>query len=170
MRTLGATVFVFLAAGASPAEVVDSIVAVVGQHAIKKSDVMKQIRLTAFLNQEPANFGPEAQEAAADRLIDQALIRDEILARMYIMRDADAEPLLKQLQESYATPQQFSDALGRYGISQGELLGHLNWQARVLEFVQLRFGGSQRVNEDFFAWLDQMRAEKRIQIRKERLR
>ena len=58
--------------------VLDRIAVVVGKVAIKSSDIERDIRVTAFLNHEPLVFTPDARKKAADRLIDQQIIRQEI--------------------------------------------------------------------------------------------
>ncbi len=55
------------------------------------------------------------------------------------------------------------------------LLRQLEWQASVLRFIQLRFGGGgdgaplEDVNAAFFAWLEQTRKNKTIHIQEARL-
>jgi hypothetical protein len=167
-------------AAAGRADVVDSVVAIVNTTAIKHSDVIQEIRFTAFLNREPVDLSPAAQQDAVNRLVDQTVIRQEIEAGLYAPEDPErAEALFVQLRNSYSGPEAFRQALDSHGITEDKLHRHLEWQASVLEFIELRFGQGdpsapgQTVttgNEEFFAWLDKMREQARLEIRKERLK
>ena len=67
-----------LLAGMASAGVVDRIAVVVGNTVITESEVLREVRLTEFLNREPLDVSPAARRAAADRLVDQQLIRNEM--------------------------------------------------------------------------------------------
>ena len=173
-------VILLIAAGAacSPAEVVDSVVATVNGRAIKHSDVLREIRLTAFLNHGEADVSPAVQKETVNRLIEQAIIRQEIEAGAFSPPDPlKGEDMLRTLQETYKGKEAFREAMASRGIDESTLRKHLEWQAAVLHFVQLRFGQAgtgddpqaRPVNDRFFAWLDQMRKEQRIVIREGRL-
>ena len=66
-----------LAAIVAGAEVIDRIAVVVGKIAIKASDIRREMRITQFLNREPVSETAEARKKAAERLIDQAIIREQ---------------------------------------------------------------------------------------------
>ena len=71
-----------------------------GKHVVKSSDISRDLRVTEFMNREPLNLGSPAKRKAAERLIDQALIRDQIVNGGYARpTEADGERLLKQLQQ-----------------------------------------------------------------------
>ena len=85
-------------ASASSAEVVlDRMAVIVGKHVIKTSDIDWDLRVTQFLNREPLNFSPKAKRQSAERLIDQEIIRQEIVTGNYRRPpDSDAAALLEQ--------------------------------------------------------------------------
>jgi len=181
MRAL-TTILVILASIPIEAEIVDSVVAVVDGRPIKHSDVIREIRLTAFMNHEDASFSPSVQKEAVKRLIDQVFIRQEIIATSVpfsstIENVKRADTLLQQLRASYGSDADFRQKLVSYGITEEELRQQLEWQVAVLQFVDLRFGRIQTpgagsantVNDEFFVWLDSMREQKRVEIREERL-
>jgi len=60
------------------AVIVDRIAVVVGNHIVKQSDIEREIRVTAFLNDENADLSLTSRKKAAGRLIDQLFIRREI--------------------------------------------------------------------------------------------
>ncbi len=88
MRGL-AFIFVFsmLLAGAV---VLDRIAVIAGTHAIKTSDIDRDLRLTQFINRESLNISSAAKREAAERLITQDIIRQEIVAGGY-RRPPDTE-------------------------------------------------------------------------------
>lgn len=122
--------------------VVDRIAAVVGKHAIKTSDIDRDLRVTEFLNRMPLDLSGAAKRKSADRLVDQAIIRDAVATGGYNRgSDADAEKMLEGIRrERYAA----SDArlrqdLVRYGLSEDDLREALLWQLTVLQFIDERF-------------------------------
>ena len=85
--------------GASSAVVVlDRMAVIVGKHVIKTSDIDWDLRVTAFLNREPLDFSSPAKRKSAERLIDQEIIRQEIVTGNYRRpADSDAAALETQL-------------------------------------------------------------------------
>jgi hypothetical protein len=158
------------------AEVVDSVVATVSDHPIKHSDVIRDLRTTAFLNQTPADFSFERQQEAVSRLIDQIIIRVQLENGGYPEADAaTVETMFQQVKRRYSTDADFQRALAGAGLNEPRLESYLTWQVMVLEFIQLRFGGAPDAEEDassdaFITWLDATRKEQRIKIRTERLK
>jgi hypothetical protein len=124
-----------------PAAVVDRIAVVVGNNVITESEVFLEVRLTEFLNQQPLDLSPAARRAAAERLVDQQLIRNEMITGHYPMpTDAEASPMLQAFrQENYPDEAKYRTALQKYGISEDDLKQHLLWQLATLRFTDLRF-------------------------------
>jgi hypothetical protein len=179
VRSLGMALIVLVAAGFSVrAEIVDRIAVVVGNRAIKQSDIDREIRIVSFLNGTTPDVSPQARKAVASRLIDQMLIRQEIQttgAAPAAM--GDAERLLEQIRkERFPNDAKFHEALARYEITEPELKAALLWQLTVLRFISQRFGGGtvandqETVNQQFEAWLDQVRKDARIDYREDDLR
>ena len=123
------------------AGVVDRVAAVVDKTVILESEVLREMRLTAFLNQQPFEPNPEKRRAAAERLVDQALLRQEMEVGQYPMPSpAEADQLLQHFrQENYPNDAAFHAVLNKYGITEEQLKQHLLWQAAVLNFVDTRF-------------------------------
>ncbi len=173
------------------AGVVDRVAAVVDKTVILESEVLREMRLTAFLNQQPFEPTPEKRRAAAERLVDQALLRQEMEVGQYPMPGpAVADQLLHQFrQENYPNDAAFHAVLDKYGITEEQLRQHLLWQAAVLKFTDTRFlpavtipsdGQSANRSSDAAAlspddavenqmeeWLKEKRASTRIQFKKE---
>jgi hypothetical protein len=159
------------------AEIVDRVDIVVNGQAIKESDILNEIRLTDFLNRTKLDLGLAAQKEAASRLIDQKLIRDALKNGIYPPPDpAEAERLKKQIRGRASDDAAYRRGLTAYGITDEMLQEHLLWQIAVLQFISLRFHvpsdngsaatGTDAVNQQFFAWLDQSRKDARIEFKR----
>lgn len=131
---------VVLAAAASGA-VLDRIAVTVGKDVITESEVNEEIRVTAFLNQEPVDFSPGARREAADRMVDQDLIRDEM--RLEGVPDPKPDSIDQTLREfkqaHFQTDAAYRSSLQKYGITEQELKEHLRWQVAALRFTEQRF-------------------------------
>ncbi|MEO5926389.1 MAG: hypothetical protein ABIR70_21380 [Bryobacteraceae bacterium] len=163
-------------AGLSSAEIVDGVVAIVGAQPIKHSDVLQDLRLTAFLNGVPVDASAERQQEAANRLIDQVIIRVQLNNGGYNPPDeSKIEALLKQVKKRYPSEAAFSRAVVAANLTETSLQWYLGWQVMVLEFIDQRFGTApedpvQESNDQFITWLDAARKNERITIRTERLK
>jgi len=155
-------------AGASGAVVVlDRMAVIVGKHVIKTSDVDWDLRVTAFLNREPLTLSPQAKRKSAERLIDQEIIRQEIVQGDY-RRPAEsaAAELQAQLKRDRfgGSDLRMREALQRYGITEDQLRAQLLWQLTVLQFIDQRFRPAVNVtDEEVRAYYDQHLAELRRQ-------
>jgi parvulin-like peptidyl-prolyl isomerase len=124
------------------AVVIDRIAVVVGKHVIKTSDIDRDLRVTEFQNRTPLDLSAAARRKSAERLIDQAVIRDEISTGGYNRAsDAEAEAMLGQIRrERYGgSTALMRRELARYGLTEGELRVELLWQLTVLRFIDERF-------------------------------
>jgi hypothetical protein len=147
----------------SGAVVLDRIAVVAAGHAIKLSDIDRDIRLTDFLNRGPLDFSPAARRAAAERLITQQIIRDEIVNGGYLRApESQAAQLLADLRRDRfgASGERLRQALHHYGLTEDELQKQLLWQITVLQFINQRFrGGVVVTNEDARDFYDEHYAE-----------
>jgi parvulin-like peptidyl-prolyl isomerase len=166
------------------AEVLDRIAVAVNNHAIKESEVIREVRLTEFFNGGPLDLSGGAKRKAADRLIDQTFIRAEMAKGAYPpATDAEVNSVIARIKQTqfHGNPD-FQKALAKYGISEADLRAQVGWQIQVLRFIDLRFEPGvrmraakntrpevigERVNTEFFAWLDQSRTRARIQFHDE---
>jgi len=157
--------------------VLDRMAVVVGKHVIKASDIERDLRLTDFLNSEPLSLTVDAKHKSAERLIDQEIIRQEIVMGGYRRPSEDeAEALEKQLihDRFHDSQAELTNALASYGLTEAQLRAQLLWQLTVLRFIDERFRATTQVSEDktaeaeqvnqnFTAWLDQARKRYRIE-------
>lgn len=128
--------FCLLAAGG---EVVDRIAASVGRQVIAESEVVESIRVAAFLNREPADLGAAARRKAAERLVEQALLRREMEVSHYP---------LPGLEVGVDGAAGVSDSeLAAAGLTREQLRRHLRWQSAVLAFIEYRFKPGVQLTE-----------------------
>jgi len=143
------------------AVVLDRIAVVVGKHAIKTSDIDRDLRITAFLNRQPLDVTSQSKRQSAERLIDQEIIREEIVTGDYRRpADSDAMAFEKQLVHDRfgGSSAHFDEALAHYGLTEVELRPQLLWQLTVLRFIDQRFRAGVFVSdEDVRAYYDQHR-------------
>ena len=160
-----------LAAALSGAVVLDRIAAVAGGHVIKLSDVERDIRLTDFLNRSTLDFHARAKRDAAERLITQQIIRDEIASGSYRRpQESEATALEADLARDRfgGSSERLREGLKRYGLTDAELHDQLLWQITVLQFINQRFrGGIVVTDEEVRDYYDEHWAEMRKQYPKD---
>ena len=122
------------------AEVIDRMAISVGNQVITESQIDEEVRVTAFLNTEKADLSADQKKKAADRLIEQALIKREMdLSRYPLPALSDADSALNEVKSHYSSQSAFAQALEEHGIAEAQLQEHLWWQLTVLRFVDYRF-------------------------------
>lgn len=152
------------APGARPvANVIDRIAVIVGRHVIKTSDIARDLRVTGFLNREPSDLGADARKKSAERLIDQEIIRQEIVTGGYRRpTDEDGEAFEQQLVKDrfHGSRAEMSAALAKYSLTEPELRAQLLWQLTVLRFIDQRFrAGVLVTDDDIKSYYEQHRGE-----------
>lgn len=133
-------------AAAGPA-LIDRISVIAGGRIVKESDIVREIRIAAFLNREPvarletAETDLAARKEAAARLIDQLFIREEMADGRYPPAGpGDARDLYERIRkERSATAEAWDRLLKSYSITAAELEKQLRWQLSVLSFIEAKF-------------------------------
>jgi hypothetical protein len=121
-------------------EIIDRIAISVGNQVITRAQIDEEVRLTDFLNASPLDTSDQELKKAADRLIEQTLVkRDMEFSHYPIPELSDAEPALKTLKANYHSESEYQQALRKYGITEEALKRHLWWQATLLRFIDYRF-------------------------------
>jgi parvulin-like peptidyl-prolyl isomerase len=130
------------------ATVVDRIAIVTADRAIKDSDIEREIRVVSFLNREKPDFSPAARKKAAQRLIDQTLIRRDIEISRYAEADPkEVDGMYNQVRKRYSSESQFQSALSAAGITKEQLRRAIQWQMTVLRYIEQRFRPATVVND-----------------------
>jgi hypothetical protein len=148
MRTLrslriGGVLLIALAAGQGGI-LLDQTAVTIGNDVITESEVLEEIRVTAFLNGAQPDFSGATRRQAAERLVDQSLLGREMKASDFQAgSNGGVDKLLEQIKTGrFRNEAEYQEALRNYGISEAQLLKHLNWQIASLQFVQFRFAGA----------------------------
>jgi peptidyl-prolyl cis-trans isomerase SurA len=140
-----------LCASLESATVLDRVAVIVDRHVVKASDIERDLRVTAFLNQQPLNLSPNGRRQAADRLVDQEIIREEIVNGGYRSPpDRDADALESQIRRERfgGSEARWKQALSQYGLTEEQLRAQLQWQLAVLRFIDQRFRAGVLVSDD----------------------
>lgn len=122
------------------AEIVDRVAVTVDRIVITTSDITSHIRVAAFLNEQPPDLSAAARRAAAQRLVEQALVQREMeILRYPAPSAADVDAVLEQLRRGANAPEAFQARLAEYGITESELRRSLLRQIMTLRFIDFRF-------------------------------
>jgi peptidyl-prolyl cis-trans isomerase SurA len=144
-----ALLLVFFASLACRAEIIDRIAVTVGNAVITESEILREIRLTAFLNGEPLDFSPASKRKTAERLVEQRLIGNEITASLYPLPAAAAtQEMLKQIKDRFPNPASYQEELTRVGVTEDELKAHLARQLTTLSFLDFRFRPGIQIGDE----------------------
>lgn len=156
--TLRSTVAIgFLLAMLAQAEHLDRIAVTVGKQVITESALLLDLRVTSFMNQTPLDFGPAARRAEAGRLVDLALIQKEADDSHLVLDEDQSPALLASLKARYRSDAEYQADLARYGISEKDLMDHLEAGARLEAFSDLRFRPATQISEeDLRAYYDRL--------------
>jgi peptidyl-prolyl cis-trans isomerase SurA len=141
----------FLARIVSGAVVMDRIAVIVGNRAIKTSDIDRELRVSSFLNHQPLDEGPAAMRKAAERLIDQEVMRQELRNGQYgVPTDKEVSDFLAQLKRDRfsGSDSRLQIELARYHLTAEQLRRHLLWQLTVLRFIDQRFRSGVLVSDE----------------------
>jgi hypothetical protein len=146
-----------VAAAGARGETIDRIAVSVGNRVITETDVDREIRITALLNNEKADFSPAKKRAAAERMVDQTLVRSELEASRYLPPSAaEMEAALAEEKARFGDDATYRRALAAYGVSEEDLKARLEWQLTLLRFIDVRFRpGIQIGDEEIRKYFDE---------------
>lgn len=133
------------------AEILDRVVASVGNIAITRSDIESELRLEQFMNGKPPSSAPEAGQLteARDRLIQQLLLAQEAKEEGIDNSGpaAGAAQLLDQIRKLYPDEESYESALSATGLTEEQVLERLARHVSTLRLIDQRL----RPN----AWVEQ---------------
>jgi hypothetical protein len=137
-----------LLAGLAAAEIIDRIAVSVGNRVITETDIDREIRITALLNNQKPDFSPASRRQAADRMVDQMLIRGELEASRYLPPSpAELETALQEEKNTFGDDAAYRRALAEYGVSEEDLKARLAWQLTLVRFIDVRFRPGIQIGE-----------------------
>jgi hypothetical protein len=130
------------------AEVLDRIAVSVNQQVITESDLIRDLRVDAFIDHKPVDLSSDARRTAAQRLVDQVLILKEAEeSHLTLASSEDAAKLVEQEKSKYSNEGQYGAALAEYGITEADLSQHLLDGLRALRFTELRFRPEVQISD-----------------------
>lgn len=136
--------FVVVGLAACPAQVVDRMVAVVNRHVILQSELEEAEHVDLLMQGKPLNeISGQEKEAELDRLIDQALLQQQILNTTVV--EPKAEEISAQLRDlrsrlpGATTDEKWQAMLATYEVTERDVEIHMARQLRILKFIDLRF-------------------------------
>lgn len=145
----------------APAEVVDRIAVTVGKQVITESDLIRDLRVDAFLDRKAVDLTPEAKRKSAQRLVDQILIlREAEESHLTLAAPGDADRLVAAEKSKFASEREYQAALAKYGVTEADLSEHLLDGLRELRFTDLRFRPQVQVSDaDARQYYDKLTAD-----------
>ncbi|HTM51884.1 MAG TPA: hypothetical protein VL285_24480 [Bryobacteraceae bacterium] len=130
-------------------EIIDRVAVVVGNRVITESEILREIRLTAFLNGTAPDFTPASRRSTADLLVEQRLIGAEIESSRYPQPSPESvEESLKEARSRFPDVAAYEKELQRAGITEGELKARLQRQLVIVRFLEFRFRPGIQISED----------------------
>jgi hypothetical protein len=123
-------------------EVLDRVAVSLGTSVITLQDLKDHLRVRAFLESTPVKADSDALRDAADKLIQQLLIRREMESSRYAPPDA---ALVEQLVQSFKQARFGGDeaayeaGLQAAGLKDAQIREWFRWTLTVLRFVEFRF-------------------------------
>ena len=149
MRT-GFLISVLVLAAACRAEIIERVAATVGTRAIPLGDVIREIRLNAFLNETAPDFTPASRKAAAERLVDRALAETEMdIGKYPAPEESEVDAQLASVHQQHSSGAEgWNKALAGAGLREEDVRLYLRRQVALLRFVDARFGPGVQVSEE----------------------
>jgi hypothetical protein len=129
------------------AEVFDRIAVTVDKRVITESDLIRDLRVSAFLDRKPVELSSTAKRAAAVRLVDRTLILEEAAGSHYDQPPGEDAACRVDPKSRYPSDQEYRAALTEYHLTEAELTAHLLDGQRACEFTDLRFGPEVQISE-----------------------
>jgi peptidyl-prolyl cis-trans isomerase SurA len=141
--TIIAAVVLVCSLGASPVsagEVIDRIVATVNGQIILQSDWNDALRYEALLSARTvSDFNTEERRAVLDRLIDQELLGEQMSSALFKhATEEEAATEVAQTRQLYpdaSTDDGWKALLARFGLTEKELLSHVQQQIDLMRLV-----------------------------------
>ncbi len=125
---------------ATNAEIIDRLAVAVGNQVVTELQLDEELRVTAMLNHKPVVRDLEQRREAADRLVEQLLIKLEMQLSRYVLPDTgDVDKYYQQIEESSGGAAELNKTLLSFNLSPEILRNHLELQLTELKFIEVRF-------------------------------
>lgn len=146
MRTL---LLALVIATAARAEIVDRIVATVGRAVITDSMVRRSLRATALLARTPLNESAAIWEETRNRMIEQALVKEEIrISRYPVAQPDEVRAALDQVRTQLGGDAAYVAALRDHRLTEEDLAQDLGWRLSFARFLAYRFRPAVQITDE----------------------
>ena len=133
----------------SYAAIVDGIVATVGRTVITGGMVRRALRTGAFLARTPLVETAAVWEESRERLIEQALVKEEIRVSRYTVAQPDEiRVAVEQVKAQLGGPAAFASKLREYRLTEADLAENVAWQLTFSRFITYRFRPAVQVTDE----------------------
>lgn len=123
------------------AVIIDRVAVRVGKNVITESEIERDLRAASLFNNQPVDLSPAARRRAADRLVDQKLIRAELELTGYPpVSDEDVDQVLAQVKNRAV-------AARAAGFTEEDLRTRVRWTLTAMRFLSLRFRAGLQVTD-----------------------
>jgi hypothetical protein len=133
----------------SASEPLDKIVATVDRHAITRSEVEEEARFAHFISGQPGQITVADEVTALNRLIDRALIDDQIVVFGAIPVDAkEVQARIADIRSAIsgaAADANWRGLLEQHQLDPEIISQHVEEEIRTLRFIDMRFRSEVRV-------------------------
>jgi parvulin-like peptidyl-prolyl isomerase len=126
-------------------QVIDRIAVTVGKTVITEGEVLTNLKVAAFLDDKEPDLSGPSKRKAADRLVEQVLLRREVPASGEV-RDTSA--LIADLKKRYASQAEYEAALKHYEITEQDVIDQIANGLESLDASNRRFRAEVQVTED----------------------
>jgi len=122
-------------------ETIDRLAITVGNQVITELQIDEELRVTAVLNHETVVVRTlDARRGAADRLVEQFLIKFEMqLSRYALPESIEVDKYYQQIEEVNGGAADFEKTLRTLNLTPEVLRRHLELQLTELKFIDVRF-------------------------------
>ncbi len=140
-------------------EIIDGVVARVGNRVITRSEVEREARLEAYFNRQPPPAPGAGHKETLERLIRQQLVRHEMEQTKF--PSAGEEQAKKRLQDLWQALGPAAAKPAAYGLQPADLADYSRRLADIDAFLELRF---KKGDQEIEAWLKEVQALVKVQI------
>jgi parvulin-like peptidyl-prolyl isomerase len=140
--------------------IVDRLAVIVGQQTVTELQLDEEIRITALLNHRPIARDVETRRGAADRLVEQLLIRREMEQSRYpLPEEQEVNQYVDEIRRQNGGSTGLAKALAAYQLNDSTLRQHLESQLVALRFIEYRFRPDAAVSDEDIETAYRHRAE-----------
>src|SRR5262249_53610155 len=130
-------------------QILDRIAVTVDDIVITESEVIRNLRVEAFLDKKPVDLNSAAKRAEAERLVNQSLLFQEAANyRVTLPGPEAAAGQVSLVKADFAGEEAYSAALRRYQIREKDVSDYQLAAVRALVFTDIRFRPDVQVPEE----------------------